>query len=131
MVDAEFNDYSEFRDIIFDITNRVPKIKYTGDLSDIGNEIGMIIAKYLNDDKIGDLESFIDGLRHGVSLIDGTHDNPVVVESKYDKAVEYVQENYVNRDGHSFLLLGNVAELIDLCTGQFIAWTELEKYKKS
>lgn len=31
----------------------------------------------------------------------------------------------------TFVLLGNAAELIAITTGEFIAWTELEKYKKS
>ena len=45
-----------------------------GDLSDIGNEIGVIIAKYFNEDDNGfDKESFLAGLNHGISLTDGTH----------------------------------------------------------
>ena len=43
-----------------------------GDLSDIGNEIGMIIGTYI--DKDNTIEDFIHGVRHGVSLADGTHD---------------------------------------------------------
>jgi hypothetical protein len=43
-------------------------------MSDVGNEIGIIIAKYFNDEDNGwDVDSFITGLRHGISLIDGTH----------------------------------------------------------
>ena len=45
------------------------------DLSDIGNSIGIVIGKYINDKDMGfDLDSFIFGVKHGVSLIDGTHD---------------------------------------------------------
>lgn len=49
-------------------------IKNGCDLSDIGNEIGIAIGKYINEDKLGyELESFIAGIRHGISLVDGTH----------------------------------------------------------
>jgi hypothetical protein len=44
---------------------------YEGDISDIGNEIGIIIANHL--DKDNTIEDFIHGVRHGVSLADGTH----------------------------------------------------------
>lgn len=44
------------------------------DLSDMGNEIGSILGKYINNEEIGfDKESFIMGLDHGISLADGTH----------------------------------------------------------
>jgi len=46
----------------------------SGDLSDIGNEIGIVIAKYFNKNKLGfELEDFMTGLKHGISLTDGTH----------------------------------------------------------
>ena len=45
-----------------------------GDLSDVGNEIGIVIAKYFDDqDGSFDKESFLSGLNHGISLTDGTH----------------------------------------------------------
>jgi hypothetical protein len=48
--------------------------KNMGDLSDVGNEIGIVIAKYFDDEDTGfDKESFISGLNHGISLTDGTH----------------------------------------------------------
>jgi len=44
------------------------------DLSDLGNNIGMIIGKYFKKKKMGyQKSSFIDGLNHGFSLADGTH----------------------------------------------------------
>ena len=44
------------------------------DLSDIGNSIGIVIGKYINNEEMGfDLDSFICGVKHGVSLTDGTH----------------------------------------------------------
>lgn len=54
-----------------EIKLQLDSAKYVGDLSDLGNEIGVVIAKYLTvDDTFGD---FIRGLKHGISLIDGTH----------------------------------------------------------
>ena len=41
------------------------------DLSDVGNEIGIVIGKYTDDNNT--IEDFISGLRHGVSLSNGTH----------------------------------------------------------
>jgi hypothetical protein len=55
----------------FEIEERLAQIDYTGDLSDLGNEIGIVIGKYL--DKDNTVEDFIRGLRHGISLADGTH----------------------------------------------------------
>jgi hypothetical protein len=57
---------------------QLAKVNYnSGDLTDIGNEIGVAIGKYTieenaEDDAL-DVESFICGLKHGISLIDGTH----------------------------------------------------------
>ncbi len=43
------------------------------DLSDLGNEIGIVIGNYTND-KIGfDKDDFIHGIKHGISISDGTH----------------------------------------------------------
>ena len=41
------------------------------DLSDVGNEIGIVIGKYTDDNNT--IEDFISGLRHGVSLSNRTH----------------------------------------------------------
>lgn len=48
-------------------------LPYDGDISDLGNEIGYIIADYF-DDEGNDLDTFIMGLKHGVSIKEGTHD---------------------------------------------------------
>lgn len=45
-----------------------------GDLGDIGNEIGIVIGKWISTEMGFDKESFISGVKHGISLIDGTHD---------------------------------------------------------
>jgi len=46
------------------------RIPQGSDLADLGNEIGILVGKYTQGD---DLDSFIAGIRHGVSLTDGTH----------------------------------------------------------
>lgn len=43
-----------------------------GDSSDLGNEIGIILGKYAKENN-WDVENFINGLMHGVSITDGTH----------------------------------------------------------
>ncbi len=59
------------------IVEIIGKIKsadyYVGDLSDIGNSIGIIIGKYICDDMGFEEDSFIHGFKHGVSLSNGTH----------------------------------------------------------
>ena len=50
-----------------------------GDLGDLGNDIGIVIGEFITPDddeneKWGWLEEdFKHGIRHGISLIDGTH----------------------------------------------------------
>ena len=49
-------------------------IKFNGDLSDLGNEIGLNIGEYIDDDKFGyEKDDLISGIYHGISIIDGTH----------------------------------------------------------
>jgi hypothetical protein len=42
-----------------------------GDISDVGNEIGIALGQYLSTDE--ELNDFITGLKHGISLTNGTH----------------------------------------------------------
>ncbi len=44
-----------------------------GDLSDLGNEIGIVIGQYTNDKMGYDKDDFVSGIRHGISISDGTH----------------------------------------------------------
>lgn len=61
--------FSITKDVASHLLNNNPK----GDISDLGNEIGIVLGKYISD-KIGyELESFISGIKHGVSLTKGTH----------------------------------------------------------
>jgi len=66
---------NNFKKVKSDIISTLNDIKYdNGDLSDIGNEIGIIIANYFNENEFGwDKNSFINGINHGISLTDGTH----------------------------------------------------------
>lgn len=45
-----------------------------GDLSDIGNHIGMVVGKYIKKGEPGfELSDLKAGLEHGISIADGTH----------------------------------------------------------
>jgi hypothetical protein len=47
---------------------------YNGDLSDLGNSIGQIIGKFIDENKQGyEKNSFLEGIKHGISLSNGTH----------------------------------------------------------
>ncbi len=49
-------------------------IKFNGDLSDLGNDIGLNIGDYINTEYLGyEKDDFISGFKHGVSIIDGSH----------------------------------------------------------
>ena len=68
----------KFGEINMEIIRQLTKANSTypanmGDLSDVGNEIGIIIAKYFDKEGSFDKESFLSGLNHGISLTDGTH----------------------------------------------------------
>jgi len=43
------------------------------DLGDVGNEIGVAIAKHFSEEIGFNQDSFIRGIKHGISLTDGTH----------------------------------------------------------
>ena len=67
----------KFKTAYLDIIDSLNNIKYdNGDASDIGNEIGIVIAKYFSDEDFGwDKDGFLSGIKHGISLTDGTHFN--------------------------------------------------------
>jgi hypothetical protein len=60
-----------FDEVVQEIMVQLASIDYEGDLSDVGNEIGIVIAKYFDEENT--IEDFIRGIKHGVSLTDGTH----------------------------------------------------------
>jgi hypothetical protein len=66
----------KFRNLCDEIIVDLECVTYEGDISDVGNEIGYVLANYIGDyDEEGawDLDAFIAGVRHGISLKDGTH----------------------------------------------------------
>ena len=46
---------------------------YTGDLSDCGNEIGIIVGERYKNMTEDETSDFISGIKHGISLTNGTH----------------------------------------------------------
>ena len=44
-----------------------------GDISDVGNEIGFALGKVLPDLTEDEIKVFIFGIKHGISLTNGTH----------------------------------------------------------
>jgi hypothetical protein len=61
-----------FQHILKQIKEHMEKVHYkNGDLSDIGNEIGIILGNYVESEQ--DLKDLIQGIRHGISLTNGTH----------------------------------------------------------
>ena len=59
--------------IAFSLIEYSRSMHYKGDLCDCGNEIGnMVGSKYKNMTE-GEIEDFITGIRHGISLTNGTH----------------------------------------------------------
>ena len=64
----------DLKQINTEIIERLSDVNYKGDLSDIGNEIGLSIGNFVSDDEPGfDLQDFISGLEHGISIVKGTH----------------------------------------------------------
>ena len=64
----------DFKKILTDISTRLPTVQYdNGDISDIGNEVGFGIGSILENMTQEEINDFISGFRHGVSLTNGTH----------------------------------------------------------
>jgi len=71
-MDREFNK-TKLNYIANTLKEAVNRMEYTGDISDLGNEIGVTVGhayKNMTEENIND---FIFGFRHGVSLTNGTH----------------------------------------------------------
>lgn len=66
-------DEAKFRKAVEEISAGLLSIKYTGDASDIGNEFGILIGKHLDGDMGWDKDAVVSGVKHGISLTDGTH----------------------------------------------------------
>ncbi len=65
---------TKFEEVKKKIIDQLNNIEYDGDLSDIGNEIGIAVGESVSKDRIGyETEDLIHGIRHGISLTNGTH----------------------------------------------------------
>jgi len=63
---------TDFKEIIEGLIQSLESIQYSnGDISDVGNEIGIAIGEHLSTEQ--GLNDFISGLKHGISLKNGTH----------------------------------------------------------
>jgi hypothetical protein len=61
-----------FAYVIYRVKTQLENINYdNGDISDVGNEIGIALGQYLSTEE--ELNDFITGLKHGISLTNGTH----------------------------------------------------------
>jgi hypothetical protein len=64
----------DFKRVSKSISDHMSNLKYdNGDLSDIGNEIGFSIGQSLKNMSQDEIDDFISGFKHGVSLTNGTH----------------------------------------------------------
>lgn len=64
----------DFKQTITNISEHLKNLSYAnGDISDIGNEVGYSIGMSLENMTEDEIDSFISGFRHGVSLTNGTH----------------------------------------------------------
>lgn len=55
------------------MSERAFDIKYNGDISDFGNEVGFCLGKVIENMTDEQITDFIHGLRHGISMTNGTH----------------------------------------------------------
>ena len=55
------------------LKERQKDVNYIGDLADMGNEIGVLVGNLYPNMNPVEIEDFIQGLRHGISLTNGTH----------------------------------------------------------
>jgi len=64
----------EFKNVLHSMSLKLDKVEYNnGDISDIGNEVGVAIGTLIPDMTDNEISMFISGFKHGVSLTNGTH----------------------------------------------------------
>lgn len=66
-------DNTKINDIANSLKVSTGGMNYIGDISDLGNEIGVVVGLAFKDMTDEDITDFIQGFRHGVSLTNGTH----------------------------------------------------------
>jgi hypothetical protein len=65
---------TDFQEILKLMTLKLNNVSYNnGDISDIGNEVGLAIGSILENMTDEEIDDFVSGFRHGVSLTNGTH----------------------------------------------------------
>lgn len=65
--------YKIFEKILNEMDQHKNEINYVGDISDLGNEIGFIVGRVYSNMTQEEINDFVTGLKHGVSLTNGTH----------------------------------------------------------
>ena len=71
-MDMEFNK-TKLNYIANALKESVNRMEYTGDISDLGNEIGITVGRAYENMTEENINDFIFGFRHGISLTNGTH----------------------------------------------------------
>ena len=71
-MNREFNN-TKLNYIANGLKETVDRMNYVGDISDLGNEIVVIVGSTYKDMTDEEIVDFIHGFRHGVSLTNGTH----------------------------------------------------------
>ena len=63
---------NNFTQILNRIKTQLDNVNYdNGDVSDVGNEIGIVLGDFITTES--ELQDFITGIKHGMSLTNGTH----------------------------------------------------------
>ena len=62
-----------FTEVLIKISYHLTTVTYKGDLSDIGNEIGYVLGNSIPKMNKEEIDAFITGFKHGVSLTNGIH----------------------------------------------------------
>lgn len=64
----------DMKSTLTELGNRLPSVQFlNGDISDIGNEVGFQLGSVLKNMTEDEIDDFISGFKHGVSLTNGTH----------------------------------------------------------
>lgn len=63
----------DFKDVIKNLSKNLEVSYNNGDISDIGNEIGFQLGNILPNMTKSEIEDFIVGFKHGISLTNNTH----------------------------------------------------------
>lgn len=59
--------------VLSNLEKRTSQIKYYGDFLDLGNEIGFCVGTSIDNMSDREISDFITGLKHGISMTNGTH----------------------------------------------------------